>query len=326
MSPRRRGRFGGQGTIPLADDPMATDLAAPPLRRPDLGRQARIRDYFERCWPDYRWIWGSHRHGGMHVGLRGGGRGHDESVLHTNRVLADAADVEEGDVVLDAGCGVGGSALWLARHRRARVHGVTLVPSQAAFARKAVSAARLSHLVSFEVADYLETGWPDESFDVAWGLESVCYAPDKAAFLAEAFRLLRPGGRLVVADGFLTRPTRDAAETRLVQAWCEGWAVPYVATIGDFLADAEAAGFEGVRAVDMTDATLASSRRMYAVGVIAYGPARLLELCGLGHPVRTGSVRAAVLQRRVRRIGLGMYALVTAVKPGVRISAPGGAG
>lgn len=305
---------------------MATDLASPPLRRPDLARQARIRDYFERCWPDYRWIWGSHRHGGMHVGLRGGGRGHDESVLHTNRVLADAADVKEGDVVLDAGCGVGGSALWLARHRGAKVLGVTLVPSQAAFARRAAGAARLTHLVSFEVADYLATGWPDESFDIVWGLESVCYAPDKAAFLREALRLLRPGGRLVVADGFLTRPPHDPAETRLVQAWCDGWAVPDVATIGDFLADAEAAGFDDVRAVDLTHGTLASSRRMYAVGVVTYGPARLLELCGLGHPVRTGSVRSAVLQRCVRRIGLGMYALVTAVKPGGPIPAPAAAG
>lgn len=306
---------------------MATDLAASPLGRPALERHARIRDYFERCWPDYRWVWGSHRHGGMHVGLRGGGGcGHDESVLHTNRVLADAADVREGDAVLDAGCGVGGSALWLAWYRGARVHGVTLVPSQAAFARRAAEDRGLSHLVSFEVADYLETGRPDESFDVVWGLESVCYAADKAAFLREAFRLLKPGGRIVVADGFLSRAARDAAEARLVRSWCDGWAVPDVGTIGDFLADARAAGFEGVRAVDLTHAAKGSSRRMYAAGVIAYGPARLLEFCRLSHPVRTGSVRSAVLQRRVRRIGLGLYALVTATKPGGRISGPEGAG
>lgn len=294
---------------------MATDLAAPLLRRPTVERHARIRDYFERCWPDYRWIWGSHRHGGMHVGLCGGGRSHDESVLHTNRVLADAAEVKEGDVVLDAGCGVGGSALWLARHCGARVHGVTLVPSQAAFARRAAEEARLSHLVSFEVADYLELDRPDESFDVVWGLESICYAPDKAAFLREAFRLLRPGGRLVVADGFLSRPARGAAEARLVRAWCDGWAVPDVGTIDDFLSDARAAGFEGVCSTDMTHAAKGSSRRMFAAGLIAYGPARLLELCRLGHPVRTGSVRSAVLQRRVRRIGLGMYGVVTGTKP-----------
>jgi ubiquinone/menaquinone biosynthesis C-methylase UbiE len=305
---------------------MATELAAPPLQRPALNRHARIRDYFERCWPDYRWIWGSHRHGGMHVGLCGGGRGHDESVLHTNRVLADAADVREGDVVLDAGCGVGGSALWLAQHRGARVHGVTLVPSQATFARRTAHAAGLSHLVSFEIADYLESGYPDESFDIVWGLESVCYAPDKATFLHEAFRLLRPGGRLVVADGFLSRPPRDAAEARLVRAWCNGWVVPDVGTIDEFLADAHAAGFDGVRAVDMTQATIGSSRRMYLVGVIAFGPARLLELCGIGHPVRTGSVRSAVLQRRVRRIGLGMYAVVMARKPGGAIPGDEGAG
>lgn len=296
---------------------MATDLALPsPVpAAPAVDPRSRIVDYFERCWPDYRWIWGTCRHGGMHVGLRGGGRGHDASVLHTNRVLADAANVTEGDHVLDAGCGVGGSALWLAHHRGARVRGVTLVPSQAIRARQAAAERGLDDRVSFDVADYTDLDEPDAAFDVVWGLESICYAPDKAAFLREAFRLLRPGGRLVIADGFLSRPVRDAEESRLVRAWCDGWAVPDVARLASFLDDARSAGFEPVRSLDLTAATLASGRRMFAAGLLAYGPARLLELCGLGHPVRTASVRSALLQHRIRRLGLGIYALVTATKP-----------
>lgn len=73
--------------------------------------------YYQETYLDYFFVLGLWGHWGMHFGF------YDEShttlreaILNSNRVLALKAGVQEGMKVLDAGCGVGGSALWLARN------------------------------------------------------------------------------------------------------------------------------------------------------------------------------------------------------------------
>jgi len=95
---------------------------------------------------------------------------------------------------------VGGAAVFLARSFGCRVHGITLSARQVETCRRNAARYGVDHLTHFDRRDYLATGIADESFDVVWAVESVCYAFDKADFLREAIRLLRPGGRLVLAD------------------------------------------------------------------------------------------------------------------------------
>src|SRR5262249_51577782 len=147
-------------------------------------------------------------------------RGARDELLNTNRVLADVARIGPDARVLDAGCGVGGSAVWLARHTGARVLGLTLSPRQARHARAFARHHDVARQVEIGVRDYLHTHLPDRSFDVVWALESSCYAADKRAFLREAFRLLAPGGRLVLGDGFLLRAPRTARERRECALFC----------------------------------------------------------------------------------------------------------
>ncbi|MEO1231399.1 MAG: methyltransferase domain-containing protein [Myxococcota bacterium] len=101
--------------------------------------------------------------------------------------------------ILDAGCGVGGSARHLARRFAAQVDGVTLSPVQKRIADDLTQAAGLDDDVRVHVADANRTPFEDGTFDLVWSLESGEHMPDKSAFLQECLRVLRPGGRLIAA-------------------------------------------------------------------------------------------------------------------------------
>ena len=87
------------------------------------------------------------------------------------------------------------------------------------------------------LADYRALPFPDESFDGAYAIESSCYAAgaDKADFLREALRVLKPGARLVVADAFLKRPgPLGGGLQRCYEAMCRFWRLEACAEIGAF--------------------------------------------------------------------------------------------
>jgi len=158
--------------------------------------------------------------------------------------------------VLDAGCGVGPTARHVGRRfGGASVLGLTVVERQRDVGNAASRRAGLFPRVRIEVGDYVATGLPAASVDAAYAVESACYAPgiDKAAFFREMARVLRPGGRLVVADGFVRHgaPLPPVAR-RIHAAMCRRWALPELASI-ELAADAmRQSGFDDVHAEDIS--------------------------------------------------------------------------
>jgi MPBQ/MSBQ methyltransferase len=149
--------------------------------------------------------------------------------------------------LLDMGCGVGATLRSLApRLPHAILTGVTIVPWQierATQLNQTVPGHDRIHLVQ---ADYERTELPAAAFDAVYALESLCHAHgrDKALFLAEAHRLLRPGGRLVVADGFLRRDLALIGPQRaLYRKLCECWVIETLAELDLFLTSLRHLGF-----------------------------------------------------------------------------------
>ena len=228
-------------------------------------RGARTRDqeqlirYYSEAGPDYG-LWS--RRLNMHFGywrwpMNPFGReamleGMNAEVLRRLEVAPDAPAQ-----LCDMGCGVGTPARYMANMRpRARVTGLTLVPWQIERARELNRIAGVADRVEVLQADYTAAPFAAESFDAAYAIESACYAPgkDKAPLLQEARRLLRPGGRLVIADGFL----RTDAPMNPVLAWAyehisRCWSLPEgFGNIHDFRAALEASGFVDVKVEDIS--------------------------------------------------------------------------
>ena len=275
---------------------------------------AQIVRYYEYTLPFYRWFWHGRTHG-IHYGLRDPWTRDIADELHnTNRFLAKVAKVDRTSRVLDAGCGIGGSAIWLAEHLGAHVVGLTLSARQA---RRAALLARrhgVSDRVTFHVGDYERSALADESFDVVWAIESACYAVDKRRFLREAFRLVHPGGRLVVADGFLRRPPHGE-EVVAYETFLRGLVLPNLALREEFLAAARATGFVQVEHWDKTASAIPSARRMYRRCAAAYPVARLGEAMRLWPALLTENIRAGIAQLALVQREVASYDVMCATRP-----------
>ena len=102
--------------------------------------------------------------------------------------------------ILDVGCGIGGTSRYLARNfgDKASVTGITLSPNQVDRATSLAKDRGIKN-ANFLVMDALNMNFPDNSFDVVWACESGEHMPDKKRYVEEMVRVLKPGGRLVIA-------------------------------------------------------------------------------------------------------------------------------
>lgn len=271
--------------------------------------------YYDECEIDYRMVWRLGSSLAMHYGhwdehtrtLR-------QALARQNEILAENLNLSPSHTILDAGCGVGGSAIYLARTYGCRVHGVTLSTKQAGTASRNARRARVGHLTEFLAMDYTKLGFPGGTFDVVWALESVCYTRDKATFVREAHRVLKPRGTLVVADAFASREGYDEQDRWLMRHWLSQWAVNWLDTADQFALHMKAAGFVDVSHRDVTPNILPSSRQLYLHSLYALPVARLAERLGMRSPVQTGNVVGCRYQWPVFKRGLAKYGVLRAHK------------
>jgi SAM-dependent methyltransferase len=128
-----------------------------------------------------------------------GGELHPGGETSTRRAL-ELLDVGPGDRLLDVGCGAGTSALLAARERGCEVVGIDLGELAVPAARSAAASQGLAELVSFTTADAEALPFADGSFDAVLCECSLSTFPDKAGAVAEMRRVLRPAGRIAIAD------------------------------------------------------------------------------------------------------------------------------
>jgi tocopherol O-methyltransferase len=139
-------------------------------------------------------LWGEHIHHGYWEA--------NESVaiaqIQLMERLAEKAGIPRAASVLDIGCGLGGSAFWLAKQYNCRVTGLTISPVQARMAKKKAKAIGLSDQVQFQVADI--NLWRPEpaSIDVIWIMEGSEHFRDQKGFFERCAFALNPGGILAM--------------------------------------------------------------------------------------------------------------------------------
>ncbi len=274
-----------------------------------------ISRYYDLSEVHYRMYWDLQNSHSLHYGYWDSStKNLRQALSNINKVMAGFAGIHEGARVLDAGCGVGGSSIWLAKNLTCKVTGISLNAKQIQKANGFAKDAGVADRASFEQNDYTQTGYPDASFDFIWAIESVCHASDKNEFLREAYRLLKKGGKLIMVDTFQLPylQGKDAAE---VKKLANGWAIDLFSTMPEFEAQMAAAGFTNVERHDASKAIMPSARRLYRAWFIGK-PASMLY--NLFHKNVTSfgknNVETTFLIYHTLKKGLWTYEIVKAEK------------
>lgn len=246
-----------------------------------------IVDYYEYTRRFYKYMWHGDT-GGVHYGFWDKNtKNHKEALLNTNKVLAVEASIKKDDYVLDAGCGVGGSAIWLAENIGCKVQGVTITPSQIVKANQSVRNKNLTDKLTFTQQDFLHTNFPNETFDIVWAIESVCHAENKNDFIKEAYRVLKSGGRLVMSDGFLMREPSTNKEKKWLKEFLDGWALLNLVDKDSFQKGLSDIGFKNIKVTNMKEAVLPEARKIRRMTLWGYPLTKITETLRITSPILT---------------------------------------
>ncbi|HZN17186.1 MAG TPA: methyltransferase domain-containing protein [Micromonosporaceae bacterium] len=228
---------------------MDTGLT-PSAETPELHKA--IEGHYDGLIQLYEDLWGEHIHHGYWEPGQAGTDRHLAQVRTVDR-LVEFAGVPAGSRVLDAGCGVGASAVYLAQQLGCEVEGITLSREQVLRAEQKAAEAGVTGQTRFRQLDAMATGYPDGSFDAVWALESCELMPDKRAFLSECHRVLRPGGVLAVATWCARDDQLTESEVRLLRRIYRDFVVSHVLPLDDYEKMCWQLGYGEVRAEEWTD-------------------------------------------------------------------------
>jgi cyclopropane fatty-acyl-phospholipid synthase-like methyltransferase len=176
--------------------------------------------------------------------------------------MASVVAPQSGGYLLDAGCGLGGTACWLGASFNCRVLGVSNSPRNIARCRRFAADRGVAN-VSFQVADLMSDFGEAGAFDAVWSLESLNYLYPKRDFVRRVFGLLKPGGVWLCMDRFFS-PEKCSTEVpgRLVAPLVTGFYGARHWLDEEQVREAmRAEGFERVEFTDLTSAVTDLPRR-----------------------------------------------------------------
>lgn len=237
-----------------------------------------------------------------------------QALQRENEILAEIAKVRKSDTILDAGCGVGGSAIFLAKKFGCKVIGIALSQNQIDSAIKNAEENKVDKLTNFKVNDFTKTNFNNNSFDVIWAIESVCHADNKKSFIKEALRLLKKGGRIIIADGFASKTDYNLVEKHLMTNWLKGWAINSLSTKEDFKNLLKKLKFRKISYRNVTKNVMPSSRRLYFYSFPALIFGKIAEILGIRNKTQTGNIIAAHYQYKAIKRNLWEYGIFYAEK------------
>lgn len=199
----------------------------------------------------------------IHYGLWGPDTKTDrDALLRANSTLVKGCNLSSDHTVLDAGCGLGGTVIWLAQEFGVRAIGLTNCKPHVAVATEAAKKRGVGELVEFRFGDFMEMPFRNASFDAVLNHETYCYATDKHKFLDGVLRVLKPGGRWQALEGLLTEKKLSQQEESIHLSVQQGWRTEPLECWRNVLQTLDKTGFQKTQAVDLNAEVLPASEKL----------------------------------------------------------------
>lgn len=245
----------------------------------DRGEISRkIANFWDKISLGWRTIWGPHIHHGYYE--------NDnyltplQAQIKLIEKLAALIKIIPNAHILDVGCGMGGSTLYLAKHHSASVTGITLSPKQIVIATQQAIEEKIPN-VSFKLEDALSlASFSDNSFDIVWSLESCEQFYDKKLFIQQAFRVLKPGGKLILATWCSAQEEFEGPLAKKYLKLCRAFDLPYMPTSQHYQKLIASENFNLDKVLDWTEQV----KNSWQIGLTlasAYSFLQLLKMGGL---------------------------------------------
>ncbi|MCK5872726.1 MAG: class I SAM-dependent methyltransferase [Methylococcales bacterium] len=293
------------------DDSLAKDV---PLYDRKLVEDTA--QHFEDCHQDYLFAWCNSDNLAFHYGYWDLDTPYNqhEALINKNQLLYDKAKIKPTDRVWDAGCGIGGSSIWMAKNFGNRATGVTISGKQVDYATKQAQKNNVANLADFIKTDFCNTPFDDETFDVVWAAESVCHTRYKGKFLKEAYRVLKKGGRLVYCDAFMMKREFNKQQWQTMMDFFNGWAVPNLCYCDEFEGLLKDNNFKDIELQYIHEQTIQSAEYMHKITKRLYPVQKISQWLGLRSKAQTANYYAGLAQYDMFHNRYAEYCVFTAIK------------